>query len=456
MMQGNGTSATSAARYAFDLLKKDKDKHNLSQEERDAALSQLKILGRTPANVKNLYEDDGVLVIGYYGFGTFPRTTAREALRCLANALLLFPDTQKKLAALDLQLKASDDLHLQNDEDEFILSRILFLMTYSKAIDFGGLIDSHDLAINIKSHIHRHAGSQSQSDTAWAALGETLKLLYNVCNAAPDRMNAFSATIPDLLQLLTDIKLTSPALQPPVTYVLNALAGIEMSQSDNTQVVAEAITSRLSPAVEKLIQILDECTKDYKPSELDTQAIPLVTILRKVNEGAGANTRGIMKTRLLPNDSERDLPLGQSSTIASRLLRLTTASGMSLLPEAVSSLLFELSDKCAEMFVKNIGYGYAAGYLMTHKIPIPESATKSAVGGAQIPVNPVTGQKLDKESKPDVPEMSSEEKEREAERLFVLFQRLKATGVIDAENPVRKAMEEGRFEEVDDSESDNE
>ena len=455
MMQGNGTSALSAAKYAFDLLEKDKDQHNLGQEERDAALSQLKILGRTPANVKNVYENDGVLVLGYYGFGAFLRSTAREALRCLANALLLFPDTQKKMADLDLQLKASDDLQLPDDEDEFVLSRILFLMTYSNAIDFGDLIDSHHLATNIKSHVHRHAESQNQSDTAQASLCETLKLLYNVCNAAPDRTSAFSATIPDLLQLLTNTKLTSPALQPPVTYVLNALAAIEMSQGDDTPRVAEAITSRLSLALEKLIEILDECTKDYKPSELDTQAIPLVTILRKVNEGASAEIRDIMRTRLLPNDSERDLPLGQSSTIASRLLRLTTASGMSLLPEAVSSLLFELSDKNAETFIKNIGYGYAAGYLMTHKISIPKSATKLAAGGAQIPINPVTGQKLDKESKPDMPEMSSEEKEREAERLFVLFERMKSTGVIDAENPVRKAMEEGRFEEVDDSESDS-
>ncbi len=41
--------------------------------------------------------------------------------------------------------------------------------------------------------------------------------------------------------------------------------------------------------------------------------------------------------------------------------------------------------------------------------------------------------------------MTEEEKEREAERLFVLFERLKATGVVDVKNPVER-----RFEEVDD------
>ena len=43
----------------------------------------------------------------------------------------------------------------------------------------------------------------------------------------------------------------------------------------------------------------------------------------------------------------------------------------------------------------------------------------------------------------------AEEKEREAERLFVLFERLRATGVVDIKNPVQQAIDEGRFEELD-------
>lgn len=44
--------------------------------------------------------------------------------------------------------------------------------------------------------------------------------------------------------------------------------------------------------------------------------------------------------------------------------------------------------------------------------------------------------------------MTEEEKEREAERLFVLFERLKQTGVVDVKNPVEVAQQSGRFEEV--------
>ena len=69
------------------------------------------------------------------------------------------------------------------------------------------------------------------------------------------------------------------------------------------------------------------------------------------------------------------------------------------------------------------------------------------VGGREI--NPITGQMKDMEPRDNGPEMTDEEKEREAERLFVLFERLKATGVMEVVNPVEQAAREGRFEEVE-------
>lgn len=61
-----------------------------------------------------------------------------------------------------------------------------------------------------------------------------------------------------------------------------------------------------------------------------------------------------------------------------------------------------------------------------------------------VPLNPITGTTR----RPDAPavDMTDEEKEREAERLFVLFDRLERSGM--GVNPVRKAMQEGRFEEL--------
>lgn len=75
----------------------------------------------------------------------------------------------------------------------------------------------------------------------------------------------------------------------------------------------------------------------------------------------------------------------------------------------------------------------------------------TALGTDPLDINPVTGQRLDMEESPRLADMTDEEKEREAEKLFVLFERLRKTGVVDVENPVSKAGREGRFEEVPDS-----
>ena len=148
-----------------------------------------------------------------------------------------------------------------------------------------------------------------------------------------------------------------------------------------------------------------------------------------------------MQTLLLPSNEERAQPLGQSETLAAYLLRLSTSPVAPNIRESISSLMFELSDKDATSFVRNVGYGFASGFLMTHDLPMPANATEgwsrtgengekstediaekvTNVDGKEI--NPVTGQRRDMEPTDTGPEMTDEEKEREAERLFVLFER---------------------------------
>ena len=96
-------------------------------------------------------------------------------------------------------------------------------------------------------------------------------------------------------------------------------------------------------------------------------------------------------------------------------------------------MLFELSDQDAATFVRNVGYGFASGFLLTHHLPVPRigsvasseggdrGAMVTSVDGQEI--NPVTGQRRDMEPVDHRPAMTDEEKEREAERLFVLFER---------------------------------
>ena len=117
--------------------------------------------------------------------------------------------------------------------------------------------------------------------------------------------------------------------------------------------------------------------------------------------------------------------MGRGNTLSARLLNLTTEA---LAPKArvvIGQLLFELSDLNPGKFIASVGYGYASGFLMSNGIPVPPEALDKTVELNGTPINPVTGQTLEAEDRDQKPlsEMTDEEKMREAEKLFVLFER---------------------------------
>lgn len=61
-----------------------------------------------------------------------------------------------------------------------------------------------------------------------------------------------------------------------------------------------------------------------------------------------------------------------------------------------------------------------------------------------VRLNPITG--TTSMPRATDAEMTDEEKEAEAERLFVLFDRLERSGM--GVNPIRKAQQEGKFENI--------
>ncbi|KAL9111733.1 MAG: hypothetical protein Q9187_007874, partial [Circinaria calcarea] len=174
---------------------------------------------------------------------------------------------------------------------------------------------------------------------------------------------------------------------------------------------------------------------------LEQLANPLLSLLRKIYDFAPENIKTHMRGLLLPSDDERTQPLGKSNTLSAYLLRFSTSPAAPNLRETISNLLFELSNRDATSFVRNVGYGFASGFLMTHDLPVPENALEawstdshSSQGQVEDPgekvtnvngveINPITGQRRDMEPAGLEMEMTDEEKEREAERLFVLFER---------------------------------
>jgi len=283
-------------------------------------------------------------------------------------------------------------------------------------------------------------------------------LLFNLNQFYPHHIPDFTRTIKPILQILASILLEVKALQPPVTHLINALLSLELPGPVSPSPGGGREYSPLFPEENphdnylRLISILNSGIRSSRGEELDV-LLPLVTLLRRVYELAPPGVKSDMRAQLLPSNDERAEPLGKSDSLPSRLLHLSTSLTVPRLKEGIQSLLFELSDKDAATLIRNVGYGYAAGYLMTHNLPVPENASGdlgervTTIDGQEI--NPITGQRRDMEPANPLPEMTDEEKEREAERLFVLFERLKATGVMNVVNPVQQAVQDGRFEEVD-------
>ena len=316
------------------------------------------------------------------------------------------------------------------------------------------------------------------------ALCETLKLFFNISQFYPDQVPALTKSLPHICKIFTTVQVPSPPLQQPITYILNSLMNLDLEDKKSHIFATNPLFPKFDPRcnVNRLYSLLDQSIRKYSEEQLEKLAIPLITLLRQIYSFAPEGIQEHLRSIMLPSDEDRLKPLGRTETFSSYLLRLSTAPAAPQVRESIQHLLFELSGKDADKFVRNVGYGFAAGFLLSNNISMPESAaeawsmgttdsstdvsslgassrtsrdserpsglqrTTSAVqrsqgedtprrkdsGGANsiegIRINPVTGQRLDMEAKEaaakdEGPPMSKAEKEREAERLYVLFER---------------------------------
>ncbi len=254
-------------------------------------------------------------------------------------------------------------------------------------------------------------------------------MLFNITHYYPARADVFSKSIPNILKILSRRRIADPPLQPPVNYLINSLINLDLEDKKAVHFGFNPVFPKFDQKcnVERFIAILDKAVGQYPDAELDQIAAPLVTLLRRIYEFAPESVRKYMQWSIMPSDDERQQALGTSNTLSARLLRLSTSPMAPSMRENISSLFFELSDKDATSFVQNVGFGFASGFLLTHNVPIPENAmeawSKGDTTNGENAINPVTGQRLDAEAPDHRAPMTEEEKEREAERLFVLFER---------------------------------
>ncbi|KAL7939178.1 guanine nucleotide exchange factor [Trichoderma chlorosporum] len=446
-----------------DLVKKlteDLDKDSLLSKDRDEALEELKIYGRDPRNADPIFTKEGISMLLRHGFNSASGDTSRAALRVLANSMLLKPETRRMIVDQGFAIKACERLKTDNWDDEFLTSRILLLSTYGTKEHLANLIAEHQLAENIAENLSRHAKlvatkpaqPQPMEDMA---LAEILKLLFNITHFCKDEAPRFSLAVPHIIELFwkQDIPASKP-LESPFGPLVNALINLEMSTATNQAAIFPS--SEPNKVAARLIALLDSAMATYGDSDLEVTVTPLISTMLKVHENAPISVRQYISGKLLPTAEDRQSVLGQGKTLSARLLKNSTNPMAPALRDAISHLLFDLSDKDASKFVENVGYGFASGFLFQNNVPIPGNASTTFnagdATGAQRLVNPITGQFLDQEKVSEMPPMSEDEKLREAERLFVLFERLKKNGIIDVENPVAQAMREGKFRDLGDDE----
>ena len=366
----------------------------------------------------------------------------------LCNALLLKPDTREIFVSTGYDAKACQRLQRSdNSEDEFLVSRLLLLSTYATNVDVPKLVKEHGLADSLANNLARHAARLSSESSSKAkaqpmvemALTETLKLFFNATQYAPNDIASFEPATAHIITILRNAALpsqqTKTPLNPPTPFdppfglLINALMNLHFSSSTAQEAVYPS--SSPSSAADRLIYLLNLSMEAYTNSDLEQTVSPLVCILSAVHEHAPDPVQKSIREALLPTEADRQDVLGKADTLPSRLLRNWTNPEAPELGKAISHLYFDMSDKDPHKFVENVGYGYASGFLFQKGINIAPDAigdTNEVEGSDGVheirrPVNPITGQFLDTERPVEMPEMTDEEKEREAERLFVLFER---------------------------------
>ncbi|KAL2754960.1 hypothetical protein ACRALDRAFT_2137685 [Sodiomyces alcalophilus JCM 7366] len=459
-----GASGPAKLRAVTQLMEKVQsglENQTVSQTELEASLEQLKLYGRDPKDADPIFTQDGIKSLARLAFESRSRTVARGALRVLANSMLLKPNTRQivvDLAFPGIACKQLCEEGPKDWDDSFLLARVLLLVTYAQ-LDLSTVIEENDMAGAIAANLNRHVEVMDKRESSEPAhpmqdmaLNETLRLLFNVTHLSPTQASLFTSSVPHIVSLLWKQEIPSNRpLDPPFSPLINALLNLDLrAEQVRPSLFPDSPNKAPARVAERLIRLLELSleTKEYTETYLEQNLPPLIGVLQALHSAANDEVKKHLRTRLLPQEEDRKEVLGRGASLGSKLLRNSNSPMTPQLGEVISNLLFEFSDKDATKFVDNVGFGYASGFLAKHNIATPENVASTSNSTTSRPVNPVTGQFLDEESTPDMPPMTEEEKLREAERLFVLFERLKQTGIMDVQNPVEQAMRSGRFHEL--------
>ncbi|KAF9535078.1 guanine nucleotide exchange factor [Crepidotus variabilis] len=557
-------SRTELIKNILQDLKSQSTKSKLTSKDAALALLAVKTLGKDPSGSAFLASSTNLSTL--LGFATTMKDdqdASCEALRCIANALLLVEGARSTFITKEVNGGDTCITMLEKSSSPdtiFILARILFLSTASGPSYIETVVDGkfHGRTIVeiLGSKLDLMTSSlRNNTPVAKEAIVDILKFVFNLVLHYPKMVDAepqhseshnekvigdfwspkLDGLLPALLRTFASLPPTSPApLQAPLTHVIHSLITIPInsslkplwfgqagsssarsstsnspksrsphesapeSRSDSPtrshqpgspiiSTLDRALSSVLSAGrrslsrtsspgtsfppidvLQRAYELLDQSFLHYFPGDVDVDHIsvrervkaettdslddilsPLVVLVTRICLGdEGSKVR--VKQWLIPDDLDRTSPLEQRSDLLGRCLRLLSSVYHPRVKDACGELLYALSDSNATTLSALVGYGNVAGFLF-HKgvlsAPVPNESSSTNIPtttGDGVPLNPITG--IAEQPKLDLPEMTEEEKEREMEKLFVLFDRLEKTGALPKENnPIRKAIHEGKM-----------
>ncbi|KDN52099.1 hypothetical protein K437DRAFT_40034 [Tilletiaria anomala UBC 951] len=243
----------------------------------------------------------------------------------------------------------------------------------------------------------------------------------------------------------------------------------QKSNSNSKQ--SKSTGTQIPPLLTALVGILDRTTKRYfsapdvdsalvnKQAAKDSVKVedllqPLLLLVRKLAaEDAGA--RAHLRNILAPPEIDRSIGLDKRTDLTGRLVRFMGSALFPRLMRAAGELFLSLYNGNPQELSSQIGYGPSIGFLLSvnlaGSVPKPPEARSGSAFGQSRPVNPITGSyepTAAEKARDPINQMTDEEKEAEAEKLFSLFDRMNKTGVVKVENPMQNPKAQSRFQEI--------
>ncbi|KAH9941215.1 guanine nucleotide exchange factor [Epithele typhae] len=491
------TAGTELVQLLIDDIVSSSDtstRSRLSREDGLLALQALRTLGSksTGAKVIGTAANFTKLLSIYAAYEGTPEASG-TTLRCLANTLLQVESARvtfveepvagghwaveilKKSESLDLIFFAarvllyaivSDPADNRAAADRFVASAIereedppTVVDILSQKLDvasaavlsgaqFGreALVDLLKvIGLVIVSYTTTAGETPQDSDPAWnERLDGLLPALIRAFHSIPPSTTPLPYTSPLTNAVVAlDAVPISPSLKP-IWFPTEGSHGDMLLRAYD---VLDATLARYMPGrVEADDPVVEEQCKEVG-EPLNTFATPLVLLICKLC-AADEHSRRRMREWLLPDDLDRSTHLEIRADLLGRLLRLLVSMTHSLLKQSVGEMLFAICEFDGRVLASAVGYGNVAGFLFHKGISNTGAQTPTGVDVRParqttpdgVPIDPVTG--VARDQGPPV-DLTEEEREREAEKLFVLFHRLEQTGAIAPEhNPVRMFREE--------------